>query len=183
MRSLVSCTGAQFCNFALIETKNRALSMIKSLESELTLSRPVRIHWTGCPNSCGQPQVADIGLMGTKARKNGKMSEGVDNIGIHKHALAGLRKFANCTPNRLLKFISVMLLIWVLLIISGWKCDSCARRRYRVVVQLSFRLKSQKLFLSVLSLYISTGVSYGQMMQKLTRLPIQKLVLIPSNQN
>ena len=52
--------------------------MIKSLESELTLSRPVRIHWTGCPNSCGQPQVADIGLMGTKVRKNGQMSEGVD---------------------------------------------------------------------------------------------------------
>jgi ferredoxin-nitrite reductase len=78
MGSLVSCTGAQFCNFALIETKNRALAMIKSLESELTLSRPVRIHWTGCPNSCGQPQVADIGLMGTKVRKNGQMLEGVD---------------------------------------------------------------------------------------------------------
>ncbi|MDB9468438.1 ferredoxin--nitrite reductase [Dolichospermum circinale] len=78
MGSLVSCTGAQFCNFALIETKNRALEMIKSLESELTLSSPVRIHWTGCPNSCGQPQVADIGLMGTKVRKNGQMLEGVD---------------------------------------------------------------------------------------------------------
>ena len=78
MGSLVSCTGAQFCNFALIETKNRALEMIKSLESELTLSRPVRIHWTGCPNSCGQTQVADIGLMGTKVRKNGQMLEGVD---------------------------------------------------------------------------------------------------------
>jgi len=77
-RSLVSCTGAQFCNFALIETKNRALAMIKALESELTFTRAVRIHWTGCPNSCGQPQVADIGLMGTKARKNGKPVEGVD---------------------------------------------------------------------------------------------------------
>ncbi|WP_414752906.1 ferredoxin--nitrite reductase [Anabaena sp. CCY 9910] len=77
-RSLVSCTGAQFCNFALIETKNRALEMIKDLEAELTFTRPVRIHWTGCPNSCGQPQVADIGLMGTKARKNGKAVEGVD---------------------------------------------------------------------------------------------------------
>lgn len=77
-RSLVSCTGAQFCNFALIETKNRALEMVKALESELTLTQPVRIHWTGCPNSCGQPQVADIGLMGTKARKNGKAVEGVD---------------------------------------------------------------------------------------------------------
>ncbi len=77
-RSLVSCTGAQFCNFALIETKNRALGMIQALEAQLILTRPVRIHWTGCPNSCGQPQVADIGLMGTKTRKNGKTLEGVD---------------------------------------------------------------------------------------------------------
>ncbi|MBW4632520.1 MAG: ferredoxin--nitrite reductase [Iphinoe sp. HA4291-MV1] len=78
MRSLVSCTGSQFCNFALIETKNRALAIIKALEAELELTHPVRIHWTGCPNSCGQPQVADIGLMGTKVRKNGKAVEGVD---------------------------------------------------------------------------------------------------------
>ncbi|HEY9662960.1 MAG TPA: ferredoxin--nitrite reductase, partial [Allocoleopsis sp.] len=77
-RSLVSCTGAQFCNFALIETKNRATALIKELEAELNLVRPVRIHWTGCPNSCGQPQVADIGLMGTKTRKDGKTVEGVD---------------------------------------------------------------------------------------------------------
>ena len=77
-RSLVSCTGSQFCSFALIETKNRALEMIKALSAELKLTRPVRIHWTGCPNSCAQPQVADIGLMGTKARKNGKAVEGVD---------------------------------------------------------------------------------------------------------
>ena len=52
--------------------------MIKDLESELELTRPIRIHWTGCPNSCGQPQVADIGLMGTKTRKDGKTVEGVD---------------------------------------------------------------------------------------------------------
>ncbi|NJR63056.1 MAG: ferredoxin--nitrite reductase [Cyanobacteria bacterium CRU_2_1] len=78
VRSLISCTGAQFCNFALIETKNRALAMIKELETELELTRPIRVHWTGCPNSCGQPQVADIGLMGTKVRKDGKAAEGVD---------------------------------------------------------------------------------------------------------
>ena len=77
-RALVSCTGAQFCNFALVETKNRAVALAKELDALLSLPRPVRIHWTGCPNSCGQPQVADIGLMGTKARKDGKTVEGVD---------------------------------------------------------------------------------------------------------
>ncbi|NCR76549.1 MAG: ferredoxin--nitrite reductase [Microcystis aeruginosa K13-06] len=77
-RALVSCTGAQFCNFALIETKNKAVDLISQLDAELNIPRGVRMHWTGCPNSCGQPQVADIGLMGTKARKDGKTVEGVD---------------------------------------------------------------------------------------------------------
>lgn len=91
-RSLVSCTGAQFCNFALIETKNRAVTIARELQAELDLPRPVRMHWTGCPNSCGQPQVADIGLMGTKVRKNGKTLEGVDiYMGgkVGKHAQLG----------------------------------------------------------------------------------------------
>ena len=77
-RSLVSCTGAQFCNFALVETKQRALALARELDAELDIPQRVRMHWTGCPNSCGQPQVADIGIMGTKARKDGKTVEGVD---------------------------------------------------------------------------------------------------------
>ncbi|NEQ83748.1 MAG: ferredoxin--nitrite reductase, partial [Moorea sp. SIO2I5] len=77
-RLLVSCTGAQFCKFALIETKNRALGIVRELEEKLDIPNPVRIHWTGCPNSCGQPQVADIGLMGTKVRKDGKSVEAVN---------------------------------------------------------------------------------------------------------
>ncbi len=75
---LVSCTGNEFCGFAIIETKNRALAMIKELEQELIQPHPVRIHWTGCPNSCGQPQIADIGFIGTKTRKDGQTVEAVD---------------------------------------------------------------------------------------------------------
>ncbi len=78
MRSLVSCTGAQFCKFALVETKQRALAIAREVEAELEIPQSVRMHWTGCPNSCGQPQVADIGLMGAKTRKDGKTVEAVD---------------------------------------------------------------------------------------------------------
>jgi len=77
-RSLVSCTGSRYCNFALIETKQRALQLARELDAELDIPDRVRVHWTGCPNSCGQAQVADIGLIGTKARKDGKVVEGVD---------------------------------------------------------------------------------------------------------
>jgi len=77
-RGLVSCTGNQFCGFAIIETKNRAHALIQELKEELIQPQPVRIHWTGCPNSCGQPQIGDIGLIGTKARKDGQTVEAAD---------------------------------------------------------------------------------------------------------
>lgn len=76
--SVVSCTGAQFCKFAIVETKQQALAVARELEAQLDIPQPVRMHWTGCPNSCGQPQVADIGFMGTKARKNGQAVPAVD---------------------------------------------------------------------------------------------------------
>lgn len=75
--SLVSCTGAEFCGVALIETKNRAMAIAEELDRLVEVDRDVRVHWTGCPNSCAQVQVADIGLMGAPARKDGKAVEGV----------------------------------------------------------------------------------------------------------
>jgi ferredoxin-nitrite reductase len=75
--NLVSCTGAQFCGFALIVTKANAEHIAAQVQERLELDRDVRIHWTGCPNSCGQVQAADIGLMGGPAKKfdpqSGKM--------------------------------------------------------------------------------------------------------------
>jgi ferredoxin-nitrite reductase len=75
-RSVISCTGARYCNFALIETKQRAWKLAQELDQELDIPSRVRLHWTGCPNSCGQAQAGDIGLMGTKVRKDGKAVEG-----------------------------------------------------------------------------------------------------------
>ena len=91
-RAVVSCTGAKFCNFALIETKQYAVSVIDAVQAKVDVPKSVRIHWTGCPNSCGQPQVADIGLMGAKAKKDGKMVEAVDIFmggTVGKHAKLG----------------------------------------------------------------------------------------------
>jgi len=67
--NLVSCTGAEFCGLALIETKSHAEHIVKKLEELVEVDDNVRMHWTGCPNSCGQVQAADIGIMGAPARK------------------------------------------------------------------------------------------------------------------
>lgn len=76
-RGLVSCTGSQFCGFGMVETKNRAIHVAAELEKQLDIPRMVRFNWTGCPNSCGQAQVGDIGLMGAAAKLDGKGVEGV----------------------------------------------------------------------------------------------------------
>jgi len=65
----ISCTGSQFCGLALVETKANAEEVAAKLDALVEVPRPLRIHWTGCPNSCGQVQVADIGIMGAPAKK------------------------------------------------------------------------------------------------------------------
>ena len=52
--NLVSCTGAQFCGLAMIETKNNAEAISAKVQDRVSVERDIRIHWTGCPNSCGQ---------------------------------------------------------------------------------------------------------------------------------
>lgn len=79
MRGLVACTGAEeFCNFAVIATKTPALEIARELEGFLGSGRSLRIHWSGCPNSCGQHHIADIGLEGTKAKVDGRMVDAVN---------------------------------------------------------------------------------------------------------
>ena len=72
----VSCTGIEYCNLALVETKERMRTVADELDKRITLDVPVRMHMVGCPNSCGQRQIADIGLQGMKIRnKEKKMVE------------------------------------------------------------------------------------------------------------
>jgi sulfite reductase beta subunit-like hemoprotein len=62
--SLISCTGTQFCNLAVAETKDRAKTILEYLEANVGLDSPIMLSVTGCPNSCSQYQIADIGLRG-----------------------------------------------------------------------------------------------------------------------
>jgi len=77
MRGLVSCTGVEFCNLAVIETKRRALDIAGLLEQQLGAVKPVTIAWSGCPAGCGNHHVADIGLQGSKTRVDDKVVDAV----------------------------------------------------------------------------------------------------------
>lgn len=79
---VVCCTGAARCDKGLAETKGRALQIMRELQSrhpwvsELTGS--LRIHFSGCPSSCGQHQIADLGLMGRRVKAGGQVAEAYD---------------------------------------------------------------------------------------------------------
>jgi ferredoxin-nitrite reductase len=77
MRGLVSCTGIEFCNLAVIETKQRAIDIARELEHKLGTIKPLTMAWSGCPAGCGNHHVADIGLLGSKARVDGKVVDAV----------------------------------------------------------------------------------------------------------
>jgi ferredoxin-nitrite reductase len=76
-RGLVSCTGTDFCNLALIDTKTRALALAREFETRIEASRPLTVRWSGCPASCGNHHTADVGLQGCKVKLNGKIVDGV----------------------------------------------------------------------------------------------------------
>ena len=66
-RSVMACTGIEFCKLAIVETKQTAIDAVTRLEEKLAdadLPHPISLHLNGCPNSCARIQTADIGLKG-----------------------------------------------------------------------------------------------------------------------
>ena len=73
-RGTVACTGSEFCKLALTETKGFARWLSTELDDRLPgYAEQIKLHITGCPNSCGQHWIADIGIEGKKIKSNGKM--------------------------------------------------------------------------------------------------------------
>ncbi len=68
-RGIVACTGSEFCKIALTETKGFAARLVEELDARMPgFDQHLKLHVTGCPNSCGQHWIADIGLEGKKIR-------------------------------------------------------------------------------------------------------------------
>jgi len=98
-RGVVACTGSEFCRYAIVETKERAVKWARFLDEQLAgepvgaapvpgvRSGPredagvIRMHFSGCSASCAQPQIADIGFRGEVAHVGNHLAEAVD-IGL-----------------------------------------------------------------------------------------------------
>jgi sulfite reductase (ferredoxin) len=78
-RGTVSCTGSEFCKLAITETKRFSIQLAQELEARVPgFNADIKLHVTGCPNSCGQHWIADIGLQGVMMGRDGEQVEGYD---------------------------------------------------------------------------------------------------------
>jgi ferredoxin-nitrite reductase len=93
-RGVVACTGSDFCRYAIVETKTRAVKWAREMDRRFAGrvggrsgargrndAGIVRMHFSGCSASCAQPQIADIGFRGETAHVGDDIVEAVD-IGL-----------------------------------------------------------------------------------------------------
>ena len=74
VRGTIACSGTEFCKLAITETKSFSRWLAEELDDRLPgFDQEFKLHVTGCPNSCGQHWIADIGLEGKKLKVNGAL--------------------------------------------------------------------------------------------------------------
>jgi ferredoxin-nitrite reductase len=77
---LIACTGSTGCKWAATDTKGQALKLADHLNRRVQLDQAINIHLTGCPHSCAQHYIGDIGLQGVKVNAGGSTVDGYNVV-------------------------------------------------------------------------------------------------------
>jgi len=109
---IIACTGNSYCKFAAANTKGHALELADYLDKRLKLDQPINIHLTGCPNSCAQHYMGDIGLLGAKVKVAGESLDGYHVFvggGFGERQAVGRQVFQGISCNDLKPTVEKML--------------------------------------------------------------------------
>jgi sulfite reductase (ferredoxin) len=106
-RGTIACSGTEFCKLAITETKSFSRWLVEELEERLPgFDQQLKLHVTGCPNSCGQHWIADIGIDGKKIKVDGQFVDAYyfclgGALGLHQSTarLTGYRCAATEVPD------------------------------------------------------------------------------------
>jgi sulfite reductase (ferredoxin) len=106
-RGVVACSGSEFCKIAITETKSFSRWLVGELEERLPgFEQHLKLHVTGCPNSCGQHWIADIGIEGKKIKVDGEQKDAYyfcvgGAVGLHQSVARpiGYRCLASEVPD------------------------------------------------------------------------------------
>ena len=110
---VVACTGNAYCKFSATGTKAHALELIQYLERRLELDVPVNIHFTGCPHSCAQHYIGDIGLLGVKTSDRREAYHVCVGGGFGKRQAVGRQIFQAVPFEELKPLIERILLVYL----------------------------------------------------------------------
>jgi ferredoxin-nitrite reductase len=80
---LVACTGSTGCKFAAGNTKDTALAIAAHVEGHVALDTPINVHLTGCPNSCAQHYIGDLGLIACRVPLAPDSDDTVEGFHVH----------------------------------------------------------------------------------------------------
>ncbi|WP_135663670.1 rhodanese-like domain-containing protein [Halorhabdus rudnickae] len=78
-RGVVTCTGREYCNYALVETKARAKRWAAELDERVDIDQDrVGLRFSGCTASCAQPQIDDVGIRGETRQTDAGVESAAD---------------------------------------------------------------------------------------------------------
>lgn len=115
-RGLVACTGNRGCKYAATDTKGQARELSDYLAQRIDLEEPINIHLTGCPHSCAQHYVGDIGLLGAKVKRDGTTVEGYHVViggGVDERQAIGRQVFSGVPFDELKPLLEHVLRIYL----------------------------------------------------------------------
>jgi sulfite reductase beta subunit-like hemoprotein/nitrite reductase/ring-hydroxylating ferredoxin subunit len=72
--SIRACTGSAVCALGITKAPDAGVTLLNN--PALGRNSSLRVHVSGCPNSCAQHQVGDIGLAGSKVKVGGRTTDG-----------------------------------------------------------------------------------------------------------
>ena len=116
-RGAIACTGTEFCKLAITETKSFSRWVVEELEQRIPdFDQQLKLHVTGCPNSCGQHWIADIGLEGKKVKQGRELMDAYyfclgGAVGAHQSIarLSGYRCAATEVPDAIERLLRAYL--------------------------------------------------------------------------
>ena len=108
-RGAVACSGTEFCKLAITETKSFSRWLVEEMEERLPgFDQHLKLHVTGCPNSCGQHWIADVGIEGKKIKVGDRLADAYyfcvgGALGLHQSTArpVGYRCLASEVPEAL----------------------------------------------------------------------------------
>lgn len=112
---IITCPGAYSCNLALTKSMNLGAALAETVRNHPdSLVRKLKINISGCPNSCGQHWIADLGFYGNARKIEGRevpyyqmlLGGAIESSGVARFGLAIQSIPARFAPEAVTRILS-----------------------------------------------------------------------------